>query len=143
MDIKDIEKCLINDERIDADAWFETKGYRNASSTLFWEYQHSLVFSGNYVQTNWNNDPLAQDYVQAAIFTNVKGFENFEFIVIARIKKNEYNQTTASMFLYTNAPTQKPVRYISPYGEKHSIFCYHQIIYLDYKNLRRIKNETL
>ena len=93
MNIKDIEKCLINDERIDADAWFETKGYRNASSTLFWEYQHSLVFSGNYVQTNWNNDPLAQDYVQAAIFTNVKGFENFEFFNFK--KQNGYLETLA------------------------------------------------
>ena len=132
MNIKELEKCLTMNERIDADTWFEEKGYRNASSTLFWEYPHAQVFSGNVTKTQWHEDPLASDCVQAAIFTNVKDFENFEFIVIARIKDN----ATASMFLYTNAPARPPVKYISLYSKNHSIFCYHQIVYLDYKNTK-------
>lgn len=135
MNIKEIEKCLTTQERIDANTWFEEKGYRYATQTLFWEYPHELVFSGNVIKTQWYEDPLANDCVQAAIFTNVKGFEDYEFIILARVK-NKDNNATASMFLYTNAPARTPVKYISPYGEKHSIFCYHQLVYLDYKDLK-------
>ena len=89
MNINEIEKCLTTQERIDANTWFEEKGYRYATQTLFWEYPHELVFSGNVIKTQWYEDPLANDCVQAAIFTNVKGFEDYEFIILARVK-NKY-----------------------------------------------------
>lgn len=139
MNIKEIKKALKSKERIDMDVWFGNKGYRNAYSTLFWEYDYTLIFKGSSIKTKWYKDVSNNDYVQAAIFTNVKGFEQFEFIVIVRKNRNKYKEITATMHLYTNAPTQKPVEYISPYGKKHSIFCYHQIVYFDYKNLRRKK----
>ena len=83
----------------------------------------------NSIKTRWYKDVSNNDYVQAAIFTNVKGFEQFEFIVIVRKNKNKHKEITATMHLYTNAPPKKAVEIIGMFGRKYSVICYHQSAY--------------
>ena len=132
MKINEIKKALKSKERIDMDIWSGDKGYRNAYSTLFWEYDYTLIFKGSSIKTRWYKDVSNNDYVQAAIFTNVKGFEEFEFIVIVRKNRNKYKETTATMHLYTNTPPKKAVEIIGMFGRKYSVFCYHQSAYHHY-----------